>query len=77
MLVCSHFLIFVRGEVHCGRFGRGDSVKEVCRQVVIVTMVGIVVTEGTLRTFFICFLRISLTDFKESVSYIILTDYHY
>ena len=35
-----HFFIFVRGEVHCGRFSRDNSVTKVHQQVVVVAVIG-------------------------------------
>ena len=46
MLVSSHFFIFMRGEVHCIHFGRGESLTKVCQQVVVVVVVGVVVNGG-------------------------------
>ena len=46
-LVSSCFFIFMRGEVHCGRFGGGESVMEVRQQMMTVAMVSVIVNEGT------------------------------
>ena len=47
--------MFVRGEMHCDHFGQGNNVKEVRWQVMIMTVVGVIVTGGTLRIFFYLF----------------------
>jgi len=55
---CWFILVFsfsLRGEVHCGCFGRGDSVTEVCQQVVVVVVVGVAVSGGTSCIFYLFF----------------------
>lgn len=53
VLVSYGFFIFVGEEVHCGYFGRGESITEIRQQVVVVTVVGVVVNEGMSRYFFL------------------------
>lgn len=52
MLVSSGFFIFVRREVHCDYFGRGESITKLCQQVVVMTLDSVIVNEGMSRYFF-------------------------